>query len=50
MNNDGHVDLVIGAPGHGSLGNHMQGRVYIVYGRLNVFKQTAIFENLFNIW
>lgn len=32
VNNDGFVDLLVGAPGYGVDANHQQGRVYIVYG------------------
>ena len=33
INNDGFIDLVVGAPGFGSSANYQQGRVYIVYGK-----------------
>ena len=32
VNNDGHDDVIISAPGFSSPGNYQQGRVYIIYG------------------
>ena len=33
LNADGHLDLVISAPGYGSPGSPQEGRVYIIYGK-----------------
>jgi len=32
VNNDGHDDVIVSAPGFSSPGNYQQGRVYILYG------------------
>lgn len=32
LNQDGHEDLVVGAPGYSTLGHVQIGRVYVVYG------------------
>ena len=37
LNFDGKPDLVVTAPGYGTVGSPQEGRVYIIYGMFTIF-------------